>query len=211
MTAERRRRTATSIAAALAALTATAPLLAAASPRSLASSSVGAHEEVPRWRASTPTTNDPVDVVEPQGFDLADVVVRSADRTVGLTVWLAATPEQWNRGLMGVTDLGAADGMLFVFHRPAIYRFYMWQTPMPLDIAFIDDSGAVVGWTEMEPCLDASADQCERYAPTTPYLSALEVPRDTLDGLVLDEHVTVTVRRPNAPKSTADVFKEPSR
>ena len=76
------------------------------------------------------------------------------DRVVGLDVWFAGEPAQWHQGLQAVTDLGGADGMLFVFDSAAEHRFYMWQTPMPLDIYFFDaerhfvdadDDGAVPG------------------------------------------------------------------
>ena len=68
---------------------------------------------------------------------------------------------------MGVTDLGDADGMLFVFDAEGVHRFYMWQTPMPLDIAFFAADGTFVGSAEMEPCLEPTAAACERYAPTS--------------------------------------------
>lgn len=176
-----------------------------AAPRSTWSSSISAAgERLPLLGSSATTrahaaSSGPADGVQPVGFDLTTATLRSADRTVELTLWLAATPEQWNRGLMGVTDLGVAEGMIFVFERPAIYRFYMWQTPLPLDIVFVDESGAVVGWAEMEPCLDASADRCARYAPSVPYLSAVEVPRGALDGLDLDGRVSLTVSRQASP------------
>ena len=49
-----------------------------------------------------------------------------------LCLWLAATAEQRQRGLMGVTDLGAADGMVFVYDAPRTSPFWMRDTPMPL-------------------------------------------------------------------------------
>ena len=58
---------------------------------------------------------------------------------------------------MEVTDLGDAEGMLFVFDDEAVHRFYMWQTPMPLDIAFFAADGTFVGTAAMEPCLAPSA------------------------------------------------------
>ena len=36
---------------------------------------------------------------------------------------------------MSVAELGSADGMLFVFDATADWRFYMWQTLIPLSIA----------------------------------------------------------------------------
>ena len=47
--------------------------------------------------------------------------------------------------------------MLFVFDSEGVARFYMWQTPMPLDIAFLDADGRFVDSAEMEPCLEPSS------------------------------------------------------
>jgi uncharacterized protein len=103
------------------------------------------------------------------------------DRTV--PVWLAESPEDRVRGLMDVTDLGDADAMLFVFESEGRHRFYMWQTPMPLDIAFFAADGTLVGSAAMQPCLEPSAADCERYAPDAPFLMAIEVPAGGLDDL----------------------------
>ena len=133
------------------------------------------------------STNAAVEVAEPvlpAGFDLDEVTITSADgeaRT--LSVWVAESAEDRGRGLMGVTDLGAAAGMLFVFESEELHRFYMWQTPLPLDIAFLADDGTFVGSAEMEPCLQPSSATCERYAPDVPYVMALEAPAGTLDDL----------------------------
>lgn len=35
--------------------------------------------------------------------------------------------------------------MLFVFDRPAVHRFTMTGTPLPLDMLFLDSDGVVVG------------------------------------------------------------------
>ena len=100
-----------------------------------------------------------------------------------MPVWVADTSEERAQGLMGVTDLGDAEGMLFVFEDEAIRRFHMWQTPMPLDIAFFAADGTVVGTAAMEPCLAPATDVCERYSPDEPFLTALEVPAGALDDL----------------------------
>ena len=122
--------------------------------------------------------------VLPTGFDTGQVTVTDAEGENRIVpVWVADTSEERARGLMGVTDLGDAEGMLFVFEDEAVHRFYMWQTPMPLDIAFIAADGSVVGTAAMEPCLAPAADVCERYAPEEPFLMALEVPAGELDDL----------------------------
>lgn len=135
------------------------------------------------------------DIVRPEGFDRAGVSLESPrgdDDTAELDVWFAGNQDEWHQGLTGVTDLDGAAGMLFAFDRAAEYRFYMWQTPMPLDIYFFDAEHEFVGRESMEPCLTGSAASCERYSPGVPFLLALEVPTGSLDALAIDEMWTLT-------------------
>jgi uncharacterized membrane protein (UPF0127 family) len=133
---------------------------------------------------STSADSEPPATVVPVGFDLAEVMITTAggeDQPV--QAWIADSTDERARGLMEVTDLGGADGMLFVFDDASVHRFYMWQTPMPLDIAFFAADGTFVGSAAMEPCLEPSADVCVRYAPDEPFQFALEVPAGGLDDL----------------------------
>ena len=66
-------------------------------------------------------------------------------------VEVAATPQARERGLMGRTHLAADSGMLFVFETRGRYCFGMRDPLLPLSIAFIDDSGRVVGRADMQP------------------------------------------------------------
>lgn len=68
-----------------------------------------------------------------------------------IRVEVAATPQARERGLMGRTHLAADSGMLFVFETRGRYCFWMRDTLLPLSIAFIDDSGRVVGRADMQP------------------------------------------------------------
>jgi uncharacterized protein len=134
--------------------------------------------------APTSVAVESAETVVPVGFDLGEATITTpAGEDRSITVWKAESAEDRARGLMGVTDLGGADGMLFVFGAEAISRFYMWRTPMPLDIAFFADDGTFVGSAAMEPCLEPSSANCARYAPSEPFLTALEVPAGTLDDL----------------------------
>ena len=45
---------------------------------------------------------------------------------------------------MGVTDLAGKSGMIFTFAVDANEQFWMYQTVMPLSIAFFDSTGAFV-------------------------------------------------------------------
>lgn len=139
----------------------------------------------------------------PEGFELALVTfTRGEDAPIEYVMWFAGTPEQRTRGLTDITDLGQADGMLFVFDQPARYHFYMWQTPMPLDILFFDAGGRFVGRADMEPCLDGPAARCERYSPDGPFLSAVEFPDGALDDVHVDDDTRIAFESRLAPNET---------
>jgi len=122
--------------------------------------------------------------VQPVGFDLVAVRVTNADGSVcELCTWRAATSAARQQGLMGVTDLGPADGMVFIYDAPATGRFWMSGTPMPLDIAWFGDDGTFVSAASMAPCLDGPSSACPRYGAEGPYAVALEVPTGDLADL----------------------------
>jgi uncharacterized membrane protein (UPF0127 family) len=144
--------------------------------------------------SSTTLAPDTTVAVTPVGFDLDEVTIRRADGDVReMTVWVADTVEERGRGLMDVTDLGDGDGMLFVFEQEGLPRFYMWQTPMPLDIAYFAADGSFVDAATMEPCLDPPVASCDRYPPSAPALLALELPAGAVDDLEIGPGTTLTL------------------
>jgi len=64
---------------------------------------------------------------------------------------IAQTPEQREIGLMFRPSMPANEGMLFTFERPGQQCFWMKNTLIPLDAAFVDDSGAIVNIEHMKP------------------------------------------------------------
>jgi len=112
---------------------------------------------------------------QPEGFTTVTARITDADgEECDVCLWLADTDDERGRGLMGVTDLGDAGGMAFVFEQPLLGSFYMFQTPTPLSIAWFDADGDIVGTAEMEPCLDTPAGECALYAPEEEYDLAIE-------------------------------------
>ncbi len=127
-------------------------------------SSVGTAEGEP---AAPPSLHPDVDVL-----DRTRVSIATDDGEVALAVRVAATAEERQRGLMHVPDLPDGVGMLFRFDDDRDGGFWMKDTLVPLDIAFVDADGRIVAILAMDPC---EADPCPVYAPAQHYRSALEV------------------------------------
>lgn len=124
------------------------------------------------------------DGVRPEGFTTVDAVITAADGTECVVcLWLADTSDERSRGLMGVTDLGAAVGMVFVWDEATSGRFFMLDTPTPLSIAFFDARGAYVSQADMEPCLTQDSADCPRYSADGDYVHAIEMFRGQLDAV----------------------------
>jgi uncharacterized membrane protein (UPF0127 family) len=64
---------------------------------------------------------------------------------------VANTEEQREIGLMFRREMGANEGMLFVFDDVSQRCFWMKNTLLPLSIAFVADDGTVSDVTEMKP------------------------------------------------------------
>jgi len=89
---------------------------------------------------------------------------------------LARSEAERARGLMEREDLPDGRGMLFIFPDVAPRSFWMRNTYIPLDIAFLNAEGVIVDIQSMEP-LD------ERFTESrAPAMFALEVPRGWFVG-----------------------------
>lgn len=60
-----------------------------------------------------------------------------------LEVQVVVTQPEQQRGLMGRRDLGADQGMVFVYPLPQQMSFWMKNTPTPLDIGFFKADGTL--------------------------------------------------------------------
>ena len=56
---------------------------------------------------------------------------------------LAGTDLEKSRGLMGVEKLPADTGMVFMYEADQVMRFWMKDTPLDLDIAFVQADGVI--------------------------------------------------------------------
>lgn len=68
-----------------------------------------------------------------------------------LTVEVASSETDRQRGLMERTELADGHGMLFVYKDEAFRSFWMKNTPLALDIAFLDETGLVIDIQTMTP------------------------------------------------------------
>jgi len=67
-------------------------------------------------------------------------------------VWLALSPKQQQEGLssLGSDDVAVDEGMLFIYPMNEIQTFWMKDTLIDLDIAFIHESGEICNIYNME-------------------------------------------------------------
>jgi len=61
-----------------------------------------------------------------------------------IDVAVADTPEQRSLGLMDVRNMPAGKGMLFIFDREEPLSFWMANTPLPLDLIFVNRNKQIV-------------------------------------------------------------------
>ena len=90
-------------------------------------------------------------------------------------VEIADTIELRRQGLMFRENLGATQGMLFLFETPGNQSFWMENTPIPLDIIFIEPDGRISKIAEQT--VPYSRDSIEGGSDTIQYV--LEVSGNT--------------------------------
>ena len=105
------------------------------------------------------------------------------------TAYVADTSETEMLGLMNVTDTELAEnqGMIFVFPYDRPLSFWMRNTIIPLDIAYIRSDGTIVKTYTMEPLNEAG------YPSIEPARFALEVRGGQFakHGIAVGDHVTI--------------------
>lgn len=117
-----------------------------------------------------------------------EVVLHVIEPKGGFLEWcamLAASQAARERGLMAQSTMRGYDAMVFRFAAPSSDSFYMYQTVMPLSIAWFDANGRYVSQTDMPPCSAIDPDACPVFHAKAPYTTAIEVPKGRLAALGL--------------------------
>jgi uncharacterized membrane protein (UPF0127 family) len=111
------------------------------------------------------------DAGQPQPI-AAGQAVRTATIRIGgveVTAEIADNQDLRAQGLMNRDSLATNHGMLFVYGTAEVRSFWMRNTRIPLDIAFIDANGVIINILKMEPQSD------ENYYSQGPMMYALEM------------------------------------
>lgn len=100
---------------------------------------------------------------------------------------VARTAEQRQQGLMNRESVPDGTGMLFVFEDSDIRSFWMANTYIPLDVAYMDPSYRIVDIVAMEPLVT------DPYPSSAPAMFALEVRQGWFAERGIDEGDVATV------------------
>ena len=125
------------------------------------------------------------------------------EATIGSCVFyleVAESSEERARGLMGREFLGEDRGMIFIFERPRVLNFWMKNTLIPLDIAYVDEGLMVVDVQSMRPGHETGSDSLPIYTSAAPSQYAIEINEGKAADCGIAPRSTVILRdiNPNA-------------
>jgi len=83
-----------------------------------------------------------------QGDGELQFLRQNGSKAVSITIDIADTPEARIKGLMERWSLPDLHGMLFVFNQPEVQRFWMHNTPLSLDMIFVDEHRRILNIAE---------------------------------------------------------------
>lgn len=91
-----------------------------------------------------------------------------------VTLEVATTEAEIQRGLMQRTSLGKDAGMVFIFNPPRAVNFWMYNCLMPLDMLFVRDGKIVRIFEHVPPCKSPNPQDCPTY-PSGPGVNVTHV------------------------------------
>jgi uncharacterized membrane protein (UPF0127 family) len=86
---------------------------------------------------------------------------------------LALTPAEQSRGYMWRKTITPEEGLLFIYDRPGIRKFWMKNCLTAIDIIWLDGDGRVITIEHSAP--PCKADPCPSFGPDQPGFDVLEV------------------------------------
>lgn len=107
-----------------------------------------------------------------------DLTIKSGESTHQFSIEIADTPELIERGLMERVELASDAGMLFDFGPPTEATMWMKNTPLSLDMLFVDASGEVIAIAH-----NASPNSERKIGAGAPVKAVLELNGGTAKGL----------------------------
>jgi uncharacterized membrane protein (UPF0127 family) len=129
-------------------------------------------------------------------FAHGTVQLQTPTEAVTLGVEIAESDAQRQLGLMRRESLAADSGMIFLFEteQAASNVFWMYQTYVPLSIAFIMSDNTIGTIRDMEPCPSPYPQSCPYYEARVPFTAALEVNRGYFEkhGIGVGDKVSLT-------------------
>jgi hypothetical protein len=90
-----------------------------------------AQQDSPKGRVITPEAQ--LSFIDTEGNTLSTIDIAIADE-----------PLERNQGLMDVRTMGADEGMLFIFEEERPLSFWMANTPLSLDIMYVNSDSTIV-------------------------------------------------------------------
>ncbi|MBV8637242.1 MAG: DUF192 domain-containing protein [Candidatus Eremiobacteraeota bacterium] len=134
----------------------------------------------------------PLPSAPPTPQQLSTITVQAPHAT--LTLQVAKTDEQRERGLMSVTKLTPHTGMLFVFDKDAPVEFWMKDTLVPLDMVFAGPDGVVRSVAANVPATkpDTPDEKIPRRSANAKYVIELPAGEAEKDGITGAVHLDLT-------------------
>ncbi len=124
--------------------------------------------------------------------------VRDGDTLVTIAIEIAETDSARQRGLMERTHLPDRSGMLFIFEREEMQGFWMANTPLSLDIIFVNGDSQIVSIAKYTRPYST-----ETIASRYPARFVVEVPAGFADTYGLLEGDRIRWRRHARPLTAA--------
>lgn len=116
-------------------------------------------------------------------------------RDLKINVEIADTADKRKHGLGGRQSLASDSGMLFIFEKPDVYKFWMKGLTFPLDLIWIRDNTIVDVVKNATPPMPGQKDETlPLYAPSQPIDKVLEVNAGFVDANGIQVGDTVIIQ-----------------